>query len=67
MSQDAGDKQTEPDLQEMTASSTLGDVATTTASAALSTVKKTVAGPESESRRWRRAFESHAKEVDGQL
>jgi hypothetical protein len=46
----------------------LGEVATSSASAALSSVKQAVvAGPESESRRWRRAFESKAKEVNGEL
>lgn len=54
-------------FQDLTAGSALGEVATSTASAAISTVKKTVAGPESESRKWRRSFESYAKEVNGQL
>jgi solute carrier family 25 aspartate/glutamate transporter 12/13 len=67
MSRDAGDRQMEQPVQDLTASSSLGEVATSTASAALSTVKKTVAGPESESRKWKRTFESHAKEVNGQL
>jgi hypothetical protein len=67
MSQDAGDKQTEKPVRDFAASSPLGDVATSTASAAFSSVKKTVTGPESESRKWRRIFESHAKEINGQL
>lgn len=69
MSKDAGDKQSDDTgfTEQLTAGSALGEVATSTASAALSSVKKTVAGPESESRKWRRSFENHAKEVNGQL
>lgn len=47
--------------------SSLKAAASSKATAALSTVKSTVAGPESEMRRWRRTFESNAKEVNGEL
>lgn len=68
MKGDAGVGTEEEQEQLLMAGSSLGEAATSSASAALSSVKQAVgSGPESESRRWRRAFESKAKEVNGQL
>ncbi|CCA67158.1 probable mitochondrial carrier protein ARALAR1 [Serendipita indica DSM 11827] len=64
MSKNAGESQAD-DYVVLTAGPTLGDAAST-ATAALSSVKKTVAGPESEGRRWRRIFDSNAVEVNGE-
>jgi solute carrier family 25 aspartate/glutamate transporter 12/13 len=68
MRQDASNdgQQSTEDGRTLTANSTLGDAATATASAAISSVKNTVASPESESRRWRKTFDTHAKEVNGE-
>lgn len=68
MRQDASDDghQTIDDGHTLAASSTLGEAATATASAAISSVKKTVASPESESRRWRKIFDAYAKEINGE-
>lgn len=51
----------------LVASPSIGDAATSTASAAISTVKKSVTSPESEQRRWKRAFENNAKDINGEL
>ncbi|PVG00928.1 putative mitochondrial carrier protein ARALAR1 [Serendipita vermifera] len=66
MSKDARDSPLDEQDQVLMAGSSIGDAATSTASAAISTVKKTVVGPESEGRRWRRAFDTHAKAVNGE-
>ena len=63
MSKNAEESQND-DHVVLTAGPTLG--AASTASAALSSVKKTVAGPESEARRWRRIFDSNAVEDNGE-
>lgn len=65
-----GDAETNSEQEQeqlLMGASSLGEAATSTASAALQTVKKTVTGPESEAKRWKKAFETKAKEVNGEL
>jgi hypothetical protein len=66
MSKDARDSALDEQDQVLMAGSSIGEAATSTASAAISTVKKTVVGPESEGKRWRRAFDSNAMVVNGE-